>query len=189
MPKRFQTYFGVAVPPFKEKKLGAGSVTIRFVLKGNVVSKKNNQNAVASRKHAIDFIKSKSVGGQVSLSDAIKAIYMVKAKMRGNAQYNEFLERMKPVIQAQMLHWSNSLRGKGLIFPLPVSTMNLRLYIKDKYRRDTANAQQTIQDLLVDSGVLVDDDDLHLPSYRAASARYYEELIHNIAFISLSFRL
>ena len=41
MAKRFVTYFGVSVPPFKEEKLGAGSKTIRFVIAGNVISKKN----------------------------------------------------------------------------------------------------------------------------------------------------
>jgi Holliday junction resolvase RusA-like endonuclease len=125
----------------------------------------------------------------VSISDAMKAVYMVKAKMRGNKQYKEFLEKTKPVIQAQMGEWVDRLQDKGLMFPLPKATMTMRLYIKDRYRRDTANAQQTIQDLLVDAGVLSDDDDSHLNPYYGASARYYDELIHNIAFISLSFRL
>ena len=43
MSKRFLTYFGVPVPPFKEEKIGAGSVTIRFVVTGKIPSKKNNQ--------------------------------------------------------------------------------------------------------------------------------------------------
>lgn len=189
MAKRFQTYFGVPIPPFKEEKLGAGSVTIRFIITGNVVSKKNNQNAIAVRKHAIDYIKSHSQNGNISISDAMKAVYMVTAKMRGNKQYKDFLEKTKPVIQSQMQEWSKRLSHKGLIFPLPKVSMSMRLYIKDKYRRDTANAQQTIQDLLVDSGVIFDDDDSRLNPYYGASARYYDELIHNIAFISLSFKL
>ena len=55
--KRFISYFGVPIPPFKEEKLGAGSITIRFVLTGKVPSKKNNQQAIAVRKHARDWAK------------------------------------------------------------------------------------------------------------------------------------
>ena len=58
MAKRFQTYFGVAVPPFKEEKLGAGSTTIRFLLTGKVISKKNNNQAIAIRKPAHDWASS-----------------------------------------------------------------------------------------------------------------------------------
>jgi hypothetical protein len=51
MAKRFATYFGVPIPPFKEEKLGAGSIAIRFVITGKIPSKKNNQQSVAVRKY------------------------------------------------------------------------------------------------------------------------------------------
>lgn len=189
MAKRFVTYFGVPIPPFKENKLGAGSTTIRFVLTGNIISKKNNQQAIAVRKPSIDYLKKIQVNGMVSLADAMKAVYMVKGKMRGNVQYLEFLKKMKPVIQSQMQEWVDRLQSKGLIFPLNHAAVSIRLYIKDRYRRDTVNAQQTIFDLLKDSGVITDDNDEVVNPIYGASARYYEELIHNIAFISVSFRM
>ena len=54
--KRFISYFGVSIPPFKEEKLGAGSTTIRFVITGKIPSKKNNQMSVAVRVHARKWI-------------------------------------------------------------------------------------------------------------------------------------
>ena len=189
MAKRFLTYFKTALPPWKKENFGAGATTIRFVLTGKVISKKNNQQAVAMRSHAKKFLFTKNVGGMVSISDALKAVNMVKGKMRGNAQYLEFLKKQKPVIIAQMQEWSKRLSEKGLIFPLPKCTVSIRLYIKDRYRRDTLNAMQTISDLLVDSGVLIDDDDLHLNPVFGESAKYYEEIVQNISFISISFRL
>jgi hypothetical protein len=187
--KRFQTYFGVPIPPFKEEKLGAGSTTIRFVLSGNIISKKNNEQAVAVRRFARAYIQEVQVGGMVTVAQAMKAISMVHAKIRGNAEYAKFLAKMKPILMAQMQIWSSRLQSKGLIFPLNKSAVSIRLYIKDKYRRDTVNAQQTIQDVLKDSGVVIDDNDKVFNPIYAASARYYEELVHNIAFISLSFKL
>lgn len=190
MSKRFLTYFSTHIPPWKEEKLGAGSTTIRFVLLGRVISKKNNQQAIAVRAYAKKFLfDQQKKNGVITFSDALKAVNMVKGKMRGNAQYLEFLKKQQPVILAQMQEWSKRLSEKGLIFPLPKCTVSVKLYIKDRYRRDTLNAMQTISDLLVDAGVLVDDDDLHLNPVKGASARYYEELVNNIAFISISFRL
>lgn len=190
MAKRFQTYFGVPIPPFKEEKLGAGSVTIRFVLTGKIPSKKNNQQAVAVRKYARKWANdSAKLRSQPTWADVHKAIGMVHAKMRGNAAYKEFLQKIKPVIHAQSAEWSNRLSKKGLVFPLPKSTLSLRLYFKDRYVIDTVNKQQTIQDILIDCGVIKNDDYRSLNPIHSASACYYEELIHDIAFISLSFRL
>ena len=190
MSLRFQTYFGVSIPPWKEKKLGAGSTTIRFILTGKVPSKKNNQMAVAVRKPARNWLKrEQATKGHITLADAIKAVNMVRAKVRGNQQYIDFVEKVKPIIHAQMLEWSDRLREKGLIFPLSSATMSLRLYFKDRYVSDTVNKQQTIQDLLQACGVICNDDYNTINPIHSASACYYEELIHNIAFISLSFRL
>ena len=190
MAKRFLTYFNTPIPPWKEEKLGAGSTTIRFVLNGKVISKKNNQQAIAVRSFSKKFLfDQQKKNGCITLSDALKAVNMVKGKMRGNVQYLDFLKKQKPIIISQMQEWSNRLSEKGLIFPLPKCSISVRLYIKDRYRRDTINAMQTITDLLVDSGVIYDDDDSNLNPIFGSSARYYEELVHNIAFISISFRI
>jgi hypothetical protein len=190
MSKRFQTYFGVPIPPWKEDKIGAGSTTIRFVLTGKVPSKKNNQMAVAVRKHARDWLKQEFARkGVITLADAQKAVSMVRAKVRGNQAYYDFLEKIKPVIHEQMGIWSGRLRDKGLIFPISSAAMSLRLYFKDRYVTDTVNKQQTIQDVLQACGVICNDDYDTINPIHSASACFYEEIIYNIAFVSLSFKL
>lgn len=188
--KRFQTYFGVPIPPFKEEKLGAGSTTIRFVVTGKVPSKKNNQQSVAIRQRARDFLKAtKAQKGHITYDDAQKAIGMCYSKMRANAEYKHFINITKPVIQTQMASWSASLKYKGLIFPLSKATLSLRFYFNNKYVTDTVNKQQTIQDLLVDCNVIADDDYDTLNPIHSASACYKDELAYSIAFISISFKL
>jgi hypothetical protein len=180
----------VPIPPFKEQKLGAGSTTIRFVITGVVPSKKNNQMAVSVRKYAKKLLfDTQNSKGEIKLDDALEAVNAVYAKMRGNQDYYEFVEAQKPIIASQMLEWSRRLKDKGLIFPLTKASMSLRLYFKDKYVTDTVNKQQTIQDLLVECGVIANDDYKSLNPIHSESACYYQELIYNIAFISLSFRL
>lgn len=186
---RFQTYFDVAIPPFKEEKLGAGSTTIRFVIAGPIPSKKNHNMAVSVRRDAKKMLFDNQKNGFVSLDDALKAINAVYSKIRPNQEYREFVEAQKPIIQSQAAKWSERLGEKGLIFPLQKAAMSLRLYFKDRYVSDTVNKQQTIQDLLVECGVIANDDYKSLNPITSASACYYQELIHNIAFISLTFRL
>lgn len=187
---RFQTYFDVAIPPFKEEKIGAGSTTIRFVVTGPIPSKKNNTMAVSVRSIAKQLLfDTQKLKGHVNLDDALKAVNAVYSKIRPNQDYRDFVEVQKPKIQAQAAKWSERLEGKGLIFPIQKAAMSLRLYFKDRYVSDTVNKQQTIQDLLVECGVIANDDYKSLNPITSASACYYQELIHNIAFISLTFRL
>jgi hypothetical protein len=190
MAKRFQTYFSVAIPPFKEEKLGAGSIPIRFVLTGKIPSKKNNQMSVAVRKHAREFAKKAAASGtQPTWAIVNKAISMCKSKVRPNKEYQEWVKKMIPVIHEQSAFWAAKLESKGLTFPLPKATLSLRLYFKDRYVTDTVNKQQSIQDLLVDSKIIANDDYKSLNPIHSASACYFEELTQDIAFISLSFRL
>ena len=100
---RFQTYFGVPIPPFKERKLGAGAASIRFIVTGKIPSKKNNQMAVSVRRDAKNFLFQKQRNGEaIGFSDAIAAVDMVYSKMRGNQEYEAFVKVQKPIIQAQM---------------------------------------------------------------------------------------
>lgn len=190
MTKRFVTYFGVPIPPFKEKKLGAGSVPIRFILTGKIPSKKNNQMSVAVRKFAREWAKKQQkTGRNPGWHDVNKAISLCTSKVRPNAQYKEWVERMKPILHEQSSFWAKSLEHRGLIFPLKKSTMSLRLYFKDQYVTDTVNKQQSIQDLLIAAGIIANDDYNSLNPIHSASACYYEEVIHDIAFITLSIKL
>lgn len=190
MPKRFQTYFNVPVPPWKEEKIGAGSATIRFVITGKVPSKKNNLQSVAVRKDARRFLNEQQAkNGQITLQDAHKAVRMCYSKVRPNKEYDAFLAKVKPIILSQAAIWSDRLGDKGLIFPLTKASLNLHFYFNNRYITDTVNKQQTIQDLLISCGIIADDDYKSLNPIHAASACYVDELVESIAFISLSFRL
>jgi hypothetical protein len=189
MLKRYQTWFKIPIPPFKEEKYGATSTTIRFVLTGKMPSKKNNLQAVTVRRHARKWANDQQKLRPATWADVHKAISMTKSKMRGNAEYLAFLEKVKPVLMEQMQVWSSRLSSKGLVFPLLKSTMTLKLHFKSRYVTDTVNKQQTIQDVLVHCGVIANDDYQSLNPITSKSACYYEEIIYDIAFISLTTNL
>ena len=190
MAKRFLTYFGVPIPPVKKEKFKATSTTIRFVIKGNVPSKKNNQQAVTVRKIARDWVNNqKRTGIPPSYESMHQAISMTSSKMRGNVKYLEFVEKYKPIIIDQMSKWSERLQEKGLIFPLSKATMTLTFYFKGRYVTDSVNKQQSIQDLLIDCGVLANDDYKTLNPITTSSSCHYDEITEDIAFISLTTNL
>lgn len=146
--------------------------------------------AVAIRRDAKDFLFSKQKSGQqITFQDAIAAVDLVYAKMRGNEAYAAFLKDQKPKIQLQLQDWSSRLYEKGIIFPLKKASLNLKLYFKDRYVTDTVNKQQTIQDLLIDCGVIANDDYKTLNPITSASACYYQEMVENLSVITLSFPL
>jgi hypothetical protein len=187
MAKRVLTYFNTAIPPFKEEKYTSSATTIRFVISGAIPSKKNNQQAVSIRQVARNWANSKKKeNGCPTWEDVHHAISLCSSKMRGNEKYKEFIKEQKPELQKQMLEWSNRLKDKGLVFPLTKATMTLKLYFKSKYIIDTVNKQQTIQDLLVDAGVIANDDYNTLNPIISKSACYYEEIIEDIASVSIT---
>ena len=187
---RIFTYFGVPVPPWKEEKIGNKGTTIFFILTGKTPSKKNNQHAVTIRKYARSWaIQQSKTGRSPSWADVHKAISMCKSKMRGNTEYLAFLEKVKPVLQKQAACWSEKLFYKGLVFPIKKSTLALKFYFKDRYVTDTVNKQQTIQDVLVHSGIIANDDYNSLNPINSASGLYYEEIVKDISRITLTFNL
>lgn len=188
MSKRIFTHFGVPLPPFKEEKLGSSGTTIRFILTGKIPSKKNNQQAVAVRKFARAWANDQSQLRPPTWADVHKAIGMVFGKMRGNADYKAFLEKVRPILQEQSAYWVKQLAHKNLTFPLKKSTLSLRLYFKDRYVTDTVNKQQTIQDILQDCCIIQNDDYKSLNPIHSASANYYEEIVKDIAAITLTFK-
>lgn len=189
MGKRIFIHFGVPVPPWKDEKLGSGATTIRFVLTGKIPSKKNNQQAVAVRKHARHWANETAKLRPATWADVHKAIGMVFGKMRGNKDYKDFLDKVRPILQEQSAYWVKQLAHKNLTFPLQKSTLSLRLYFKDRYVTDTVNKQQTIQDILQDCCIIQNDDYKSLNPIHSASANYYEEIVKDIAAITLTFKL
>jgi hypothetical protein len=189
MPKRFQTYFEVPIPPFKEEKLGAGSTTIRFVITGKIPSKKNNSMAVTIRKPARSYLNNVSKNGMVTLKQAQAAISRTSSKVRGNREYQQWVKEQKPIMLKQMNEWSKRLSSKGLVFPLTKATMSVRFYFNNNYSIDSINKGQSVQDLLVDCNVIQDDNYNVLNPIHYASANYKDELIYSICFVSISFKI
>lgn len=184
---KFQRIFGYRVPVFNEEKMGTGAVSIRFVLEGRIVSKKNNETAIPDKKAAKGHLHGRAVDGWVRLSDALEALDMVKVRFVGNPQYRACAKKFVPIIQEQMGHWRPLLSEYGVSFPLQKGVLNVKLAFKDRRKTDTINKMQTIHDLLVTAGAIKDDDYTVINPIRGYSRCFPKRLIENIASVSLTF--
>lgn len=190
MSKRITTYFGVPTPPWPEKKMGAGSFTIWFLIKGRVPSKKNNQQAVTRRDEAMKYLDELFANkGAITKAEAVAAVKKVSAKMRGNDRYKLFLEEQAPEMQKQMQFWVERYGPKGLVFPISGAVMNIRFYFAETHRQDSVNKQQSVQDLLKDCHIILDDDYTVINPITSAGQCFSGEIRDNLTFVSLTFRL
>lgn len=188
--RRAIKYFGVNVPTWKSEKQGAGSATIMFVLRGKIISKKNNQMAIVYKKPARMWVDSQIKSGKKpTWKDIDSALSLTQTRFIGNKLYGECLRTFMPILEAQKKIWLERLGSKGLSFPLVKASMNLRLYFKHRHQTDTVNKQQTIQDLLVEAGIIADDDYETLNPIHSESSCYHKEISENLAVIRLSFQL
>lgn len=187
--KRYTTYFGIAIPPFKENKLGAGTTTIRFVLTGRIPSKKNEKQAATVRKDGRKFIKENSENGYISEKKAQEALSLCYSVIMPNLEYNKWVEEQREIIDKQREVWMNRLGEKGLFFPLDKCTMSIRFYFDNDYNIDSISKQESVQDLLKDLKIIKDDNYKVLNPIYTSSAQYKDELIYSICFISLTFKL
>lgn len=186
---RVQRICGIRVPIFDEPKLGTGAVTIRFVLQGLMISKKNNESAISDTRLAKDYLHqlNKENGG-VTLKDALEAMARVKVRFVGNPKYRACKKKFVPVIQEQMKQWEPLLAEYGVEFPLQEAILNVKLAFKDKHRTDTINKMQTIHDLLVEAGAIRDDDYTVLNPIRGYSKLFNKRITENVALISLTIK-
>lgn len=190
MGQRIQTYFGVPFPPWPEEKIVSGSHSIFFAIKGRIPSKKNNQQAVTRRKEAYAWVDEFFRTGQSMNKDQVKqAIRKVTAKMRGNDMYKQFLLDQTPTIEQQRQYWLEKLGPKGLIFPLSKASLRIRFYFAQRYRQDSGNKQQSVQDLLKDCHVIFDDDYTVIDPITVAGRCFAEEIRDNLTYVNLTFKL
>lgn len=186
MPKH-QVFFGTKVPIFKEEKMGTGVVTIRFVLEGRIVSKKNNETAIPDAKMAKDYLHQlNTANGGVTLKDALEAIKQIGIRFVGNPEYRACVKKYVPIIQEQMKFWEPVLAEHGVKFPLKEAAIGFKLAFKDRRKTDTINKMQTLQDLLVAAGAIRDDDYTVLNPVRGYSKAFPQKLMENVSLILLT---
>jgi Holliday junction resolvase RusA-like endonuclease len=154
---------------------------MRFVLEGIIPSKKNNYTIT----HNL-FMLSKECN-RLNGADAYKYIKAnLKPRIVASNNYLEWEKRAIDEIVKQLQHW---LQKYDLIAPFADCSLKVYHYWKDNLRRDNANKLQSLQDMLVKAGVIVDDDYMYLNKTTSEAENYKGELNRHITLIDLTIRV
>lgn len=178
---RITSLFGTLFPP-KRLKRAKKHLTITFVIRGTIPSKKNmiwaDSNIFFLKKKLREF---KDVQACVDYLEANHKTYM-----RNSKKYSDWVDAQRPVIANQAASWHAKFEKHGLVFPLQVVSVKVYHYFNDKIERDLTNKMDSINDLLVACGIIQNDSWQHVNRICSEAENYYEEILEPITRIDVT---
>lgn len=178
--KRIKTHYGIAVPPWRHKPMGK-CMTIVFIIRGRIPSKKNELVAVVDRNDAFAFLK--TLPPMITHKQATTLLYKTFGRVTNSKEYEEWEEGAAEVFRGQLAKNQATAQRNGIIFPVPKAIVNVYLYWKGKYRRDNSNKSEGLHDALVKAKVLLDDSDKVMPDTAQHADDWSEEVTQSMAVI------
>lgn len=180
---RITSIHGVQLPP-KKKLVVSRYITIRLVITGVIPSKKNmiwadtNLNVYLKKLYSFHVVK-----------DCIDWLRKnLRGFVRNSKKYKDWLEWIKPVVQAQADVEAKRYGKFGLIYPLDNVSVKVYHYWADNIERDNSNKYDTIIDLLVSCGILIDDNWQIVRKNESESEAYKGEILDHITTIDITQR-
>lgn len=144
---RVQRLFGIYIPP-KPIPTPKKYLTMRFCITGVIPSKKNdfysenNYRMIAGKAFS-------STNPRQYLKDNIKSW------IRGSERYLKWCEEIAPTMNTQAEFW---MKKYDITFPLANVTIKTTYYFSDNTKLDLINKDESIYDMLVKKGIILDDD-------------------------------
>lgn len=183
--------FGVFIPPWDSVKAPVEKcLTMEFVLTGTIPSKKNMQTPAFNRPHVMKQIDTFYKTTPVITNEAFKAFNIdlfkkMKLYIRHPEKYLKWEAEAKEKISTQVLLWKYAFEHHGLSFPVHECSISIKHYWSDKLRRDNSNKAETIHDLLVSCGIIVDDTYTCLRK-NVSESKHFKDLDDHITVISVT---
>lgn len=175
--------FGVYLPPKRVLK-PEKHLTIRFVLEGHIPSKKNmiraDHNLYTLYKSACALKSGKACAEYIK--DRLRVF------VRNSGEYQQWMVKAKAEIQFQSQFWRLKYEKFGFIYPLDDVSIKVYHYWNDNKERDLTNKLDTINDLLVDSGVICNDNWQTVNQIHSECGIYSGEIVKPITTIDITQR-
>jgi hypothetical protein len=110
----------------------------------------------------------------------------LKVFVRNSKKYLDWVEATKPVLQAQGLTWHEKFSKYGLQFPLNHVSIKVYHYWADDMERDLTNKLDSLTDLLVSAGIIVNDNWQYLRQIHSESENYHGQIHESITRIDVT---
>jgi hypothetical protein len=178
---RITSLFGTYLPP-KKKTRATKYLTVSFIVLGTVPSKKNMIWASSNLNQLKNTLLSFGV-----VKTCIEWLFShVKVFIRNSGKYLEWVEEQKPIVQEQAKTWHEKYKRFGLQFPLNDATISVYHYWGDNMERDLTNKLDSITDLMVSAGIIVNDSWQFLKKIHSESENYSGEVNQTITRIDIT---
>lgn len=173
---RVQRLHGVWIP-LKQIPKPKRYLTLRFCITGIIPSKKNdfysenNYRMIAKKAFESD-------NPQQYLRDNIKSW------IRGSERYRVWCEDIAPVIHQQSAFWMDKY---GIEYPLANVSIKCTYYFADNTMLDLINKDESVFDMLVKKGIILDDN--YGVLHKTASEGYCckGEIVENICVVDVTY--
>ena len=179
--KRITGLFGRQMPPRKVKKY-KGFLPMHFLLTGALPAKKNNWIAANNFRKIMGTALTKP-----TVKEAIEYLFKnIKSFIRPSKNFLAWEEKTKAIIAEQAGAYAEKYRKYGIIFPLTNVSLSLYCYYAANYVRDNANRLESIQDILVDVGIITTDAWQCLNKIKIEGENYHGEVTENMFHITIT---
>lgn len=110
----------------------------------------------------------------------------VKVFIRNSGKYLDWVNEQKPVVQEQAKHWHEIYKRFGVEFPMNNVTISVYHYWAENMERDLTNKLDSVTDLLVSAGIIVNDNWQYLRKINSESENYHGQVLETITRIDLT---
>lgn len=181
--KRIKTYHGISVPPWRHEPVGR-CMTMVFILKGRIPSKKNELVAVVDRADAFAYLK--TLPAKVDKKDCVTMLFKTFGRVKNSLEYEKWEANAIEILKEQQKVFIPAAQKHGIIFPIYRASVVTKFYWKGKYRRDNSNKSEGLHDALVKAHILLDDSDRVMPETSQGAKDYSEEVTESMAVMYIT---
>lgn len=178
---RVQRLHGIWIPLKKVPK-PKKYLTLRYCITGIIPSKKN------------DFYSENNyrmISGKAFASENPRQYLKdnIKSWIRGSQKYKDWVEIVKPTIYSQNEFWAKKYNLADGSFPLNNVSIKCTYYFADNTQLDLINKDESVFDMLVKLGIILDDN--YGVLYKTCSEGYCckGEINENICVVDITYMM
>lgn len=181
---RITSLHGILLPP-KRKQVVSKYITIRLIITGTIPSKKNQLYASTN----LPLLRG-SLYRFTVVKDCVDWLQShLKAFLKNSKRWEDWVEKTKPVLLRQAKAEEKKYRKWGIKLPLDNVSIRVYHYWKDRTARDNSNKFDSIADLLVLCGIIIDDSWVVVGKNESESECYEGEILDHITTIDITQRI
>mgnify|MGYP002074188211 CR=1 FL=1 len=178
---RITSRHNVLLPP-KKKKSYSKYITLQFVIKGTIPSKKNMIWADSN----INLLLSQ-VRGYKSATSVIDWIKKnLRVYIRNSKKYTDWVVNTKDEITRQAQVECNRYSKHNIMYPLNNVSVKVYHYWADNIERDNSNKYDSIIDLFVSCGILTNDCWQVVKRNESEAENYKGEILNHITLVDIT---